>query len=127
VMILRPALARLDLGIERIVVPQLQRIDRLHVVMAIKQHMRRVRRWAIVMGDNHRMAGVSRTLASKPIVFRSAASHSAALRHIVLEIGIGRDRFDAQQAEQALQADLSSDLSRWSRTGFRAASMLGPS
>ncbi len=40
-MILRSAVERLDAGLERRRPPQIERIDRLHVVMAIEQHPRR--------------------------------------------------------------------------------------
>jgi hypothetical protein len=47
----------LDGGLEGLGVPQLDRIDRLDVVMAVEEHVRRIGRGAVVMGDDHRVAG----------------------------------------------------------------------
>ncbi len=42
-----------DMRVERIVVPEVKRINRLHVIVAVEQHVRAI---TIVMRHNHRMA-----------------------------------------------------------------------
>ena len=87
----------LDRRRERIVFPQLDRIDRLHVVMAIEQHMRRaggpVDDGATTIG----WPGVSRTLASKPISFEIRDQPFGRLAAVGGIGRIGGDRLDPQQ------------------------------
>ena len=95
---------RLKLRLERIGVPQRQRVDRLDVVVAVEQDMRRIGFAAIVMGHHHRVAG--RVAHRRIETERAQLGHQpfgrpAALR---LEGRIGGDGLDAHQLEQSVEA-----------------------
>ena len=47
----------LDRWRERIIFPKLQRIDRLNIVMTVKQHMRRIGAACFMVRNHHRVAG----------------------------------------------------------------------
>ena len=92
------------LRLERRAVPQLQRIDRLHVVMAIEQHVR-----AFVVGRAVAMRrpppdgpAVGRTSARKPSPASCSRHHSAARRQSCCVRRLRADRGDAQQLEQVV-------------------------
>ncbi len=99
---LAPAGERLDARLERRRLPQIERIDRLHVVMAVEQHARAG--CAVGFADDDRMT-LGRTHAGrKPDrceVGCDMLGGGAALR---LVGRVGRDRGDAQQREQPLDA-----------------------
>jgi hypothetical protein len=83
--------------------PQLQRIDRLHVVMAVKQDMRPLAGIAFGLGDDRGMAGGRPHLgveAERGDVRRQMLGRLSA---ILGKGRIGRDRLDPQQREQALE------------------------
>ena len=77
---LRAVRPGLDERLERVVVPQLERVDRLDVVVAVEQRRRaRGRRGRGRPPSGGRAS--ARTLASKPMLRRSAACHSARRLH----------------------------------------------
>ncbi len=76
------------LRIKRVTVPQGQRIDRLHVIMAVKQHMRAIAsrapsQCATTIG----CPGVGRFSARNPKLFNSSTSQSAARSQSALNAG----------------------------------------
>ncbi len=104
---LAAAVERLDARLERRRLPQIERIDRLHVVMAVEQHARRL---AVAhaplprFADHHRMALRSAARWSRSrgcAVGGDMLGGGAAVRRVGR---IGRDRLDAQQREQPLEA-----------------------
>ena len=103
-MTLRPAPMSFSAGSNGSLSHKFERIDRLHVVMAVEKHMRRIRCRAVMMGDDHRVAGrvadagvEADRLQIGDQPFGGAAAFGGVGR-------IGRDRLDAEQAEQALHA-----------------------
>ncbi len=82
---------------ERRPVPEIERIDRLHVIVSVEQHARTG--VAVALGDDRRMAGGRPHVGGKPErsdVFRQMVG---GLLAIAGEGGIGRDRFNAKQGE----------------------------
>src|SRR5690606_37929962 len=78
-------------------------IDRLHVVMAVEEHVRRARR-PVMMRDDHRMTdriARARVEADRLQVLDQPFGGPAA---ILGECGVGRDRWNPYQGEQALEA-----------------------
>ena len=104
VMTLRPGSISLTAGSNGIVVPELERVDRLHVVMAVEQHMRAVGRRPVVMGDDHRMAGRVAHAGIEADRLQIRDQPFGGLAAVGRIGGIGRDRRDAQQLEQPLEA-----------------------
>ena len=97
---------RVDLWLERRRAPQVQRIDRLHVIMAVEQHARAAIRsaCAIAFGRDHRVPrgradGRLETEARQ--VFRHMVGGGEAE---VLVGAVGRNRRDAHQLKQAIDA-----------------------
>lgn len=90
-----------NLRIKRIIVPQVQGIDRLHIIMAIEQQMRSVAVFVDV-AHNHRMTGgfafLRRHTQTRQIRHQPIGSRLAMLR----VGGIGGNRRDAQQLFEAL-------------------------
>ena len=85
-------------------VPKLQRIDRLHVVMGVEQHMGLVRAGLSVMADHHRMLGrrpYGRIEPERGQLIHQPGRCACAL---VLVGWIGGNRGDAQEIEQAVEA-----------------------
>ena len=104
-MILRPSGRLVDLRLERRRAPEIDRIDRLHVVVAVEQHARpAVRRGrAVALGGDHRMPGgrAHRRLEAEALeVLREVIGGRAAE---ILVGAVGRDRRDAHQIEQPVQ------------------------
>ena len=94
----------LDCRLEWRINPEIERIDRLHVVMAVKQIMRGIRRGAGMMGNDHGMAGgvaQAGVEAERCEFIDKPLTGAAALGRIGR---VGRDRLDAQKTEQALEA-----------------------
>ena len=93
--------------LERRTVPQVQRIDRLHIVMAVEQHVRPTAGAAIgiavVLGDDRRMP------RRRPHLRREAERRDVLGQMIGGRLavagkgGIGRDRLDPQQRKQPLE------------------------
>ena len=106
----RAVRARLDGRLEGVVVPELERIDRLHVVVAIEQR-RRTRRAAVMADDDRDGPAWRARCASKPMLFRSSTCHSAQARHSAAKAG-----------SVEIDLILSSSNSR-SRAASRSASM----
>ena len=79
-MILRPSAVVAMRGSNGGVVPQVERIDRLHVVMAVEQHVRRRRAFGL-LADHDRMARGRPHSGVEAERRRSAATQSAAARH----------------------------------------------
>ncbi len=94
---LRPVL---HLGVERIAIPQRQRIDRLHVVMAVEQQMRA---FALDMADHHRMAGGGPLRGRDPQRGQVGDQRVGGAVAIGLERRVGRDRGNAQQRHQPVE------------------------
>jgi hypothetical protein len=103
-----------DHGFERRTMPEIERIDRLHIVVAVEQHMR-PRILAAVgltssspasssLGDNRRMAGGRPDLGGKAERRDILGQMIGRFLAIVGEGRIGRDRLDPQKRKQPLQA-----------------------
>ena len=112
---------RRDARRERRRLPQVERIDRLHVVVAVEQHARRLAMaGAVALADHDRMppgrphAGVEADAAQ---VLGDELGRGLAL---VLVGHVGRDRLDAQEIEQPLQAlvEIGVDLVEHGGQGF---------
>ncbi len=92
-----------QLRVERVGVPELQRVGGLHVVMAVEQHMRCVWPGGKILRDDARMAlglgkpgGEAHVLQRVARPFRGAAA--------ILRMGrLGADAGDAQEGEEPLQ------------------------
>ena len=99
------AAAVAKLGLERRRYPQIQRIHRLHIVVAVEQDMRNLltRRPIIPMRDHH---GMQRRLAERDLELHGIEFACQPLRGstaITLVCGIGRDRRDSATAPSAEQ------------------------
>ncbi len=103
---LAAAVERLDARLERRRLPQLERIDRLYVVVAVEQYARglAVPAWPLpLLPITTGWPGVGRTVVSKPRLRRSAG-HMLGCLAALRRIGrVGRHRLDAQQREQAIE------------------------
>ena len=100
-----------------------ERIGRLHVVMAVEQHVRArlgrrcPRQWPTTIG----LPKVGSTRASKPISRKRSAQHSAASMQASVKGRVGRYARDGQQPEQPLKRRAgSSRPSRSSTLGSKA-------
>ena len=93
-----------DGGLERRAMPEIERIDRLHVVVAVEQHMRPPFAAAVGLGDDGGMTGGRPDLGGKA-ERRDVGGEMIGRRLAVAgKGGIGRDRLDPQQRKQPLQA-----------------------
>ena len=95
-----------DGGLERRTMPEIERIDRLHVVMAVEQHMRPRPPLPppLALGDDGGMTGGRPDLGRKT-ERRDIPGQMIGRRLAIAGKGrIGRDRFDPQQRKQPLQA-----------------------
>jgi hypothetical protein len=93
-----------DDGFERRPVPQIERIDRLHIVMAIEQHMWPAIGAAIGFGDDGGMPG-GRPHLGLEAQRRDVLGQMIGRRLAIAGKGrVGRDRLDPQQCEQPLEA-----------------------
>jgi hypothetical protein len=100
---LAAVLAGDDARLERVAFPQIERVDRLHVVMAVEQHMRAGLVRVGLVADDHRMAvGVAdaRRNAELGQLARQPVGGGAA---VALERGVRGDALDLQKVEQAGQ------------------------
>lgn len=100
-LVVRPDL--LDSRRERIAFPQFDRVDRLNVIMAVKQHMRRTGR-AVMVRNHHRVAG---RVANAGVEADQLEFGHQPFRRLAAVGGIGwigGDGLDPEQAEQALEA-----------------------
>ena len=103
-MILRPSAWSAITGSNGGAMPQLQRVDRLHVVVAVEQRVRTIAAVAVGRRDDRGMAGGRPHLgveAERGDVDREMIGRRPA---IIGEGRIGGDRLDPQQREQPLQA-----------------------
>ena len=94
----RAARRVLNLGIERVAVPKLKRIGRLHVVVAVEEEVRRARPH---MAHHHRSA---RRLAHARLGAKAAQVGGQPLGGAGTVSGIGRvggDGWDAQELQEA--------------------------
>ena len=83
--------------------PEFQWIGGLHVVMSVEQHMRRVAAGGLRVADNH---GMTRGFARRGLetdALELIDEPGRGPRAIILVRRIGRDRWNFDQAEQALQ------------------------
>ena len=100
-------LAVADLRLERIARPERQRVDRLHVVMAVEQDVRGIAMRSLSVTDDDRPArgrpdgGVEAELGQ---LRREPVGGAPALLRIG---GVGRDRRDREEFEQAVERTLS--------------------
>ena len=84
--------------------PQLKRVDGLHIVMAVEQHTGAAVGAAIEGGDDGRMAGGGPDLGRKAERRDVAGEMLGGRLAISGEGRVGRDRLDTQQLKQPLQA-----------------------
>ncbi len=96
----RAGLGLFQLRFEGGAVPQLQRVDRLDVIMAVEQQVRRA---FAPMGDHHRMAGGRAFGGVEPDCLEVVHQPVGGGVAIALVGGVGRDRGDAQERQEALQ------------------------
>ena len=105
-----PAVERLDARLERRRLPQIERIDRLHVVMAVEQHARRLAVGlaaalpVAALADDDRVAvgrSHARLQAEAAQVGRDMFGRGTAVRRVGR---VGRDRLDAQERKQPIKA-----------------------
>ncbi len=92
--------------------PFAERIGRLHVIVAIKQEVRRAAGVGAVaiMGDHHGMAGRVAQAGGKAEAGQLFAQPARGLAAVVLVVGIGRYGRDAGQFEQALDAAIKASV-----------------
>ncbi len=93
-----------QLGIEGIVLPQIDRIDRLDVVVAVKQHMRRVGGCAIMMRDHHGVTGGITDRRVETDARQIAHQPLGGLAAFRLIGWIGGDGLDADEFKKSLKA-----------------------
>jgi hypothetical protein len=95
--------------------PQIQRIDRLHVVMAVEQHMGGIRAGRLGLGDDHRVA-CGRPRRGLEAEVRQLPDQPAGGGRAVRRIGrIGGNGLSAQQREQAVERALAVGVERGER------------
>ena len=99
---LAPAGQRFDARLERRGLPLVQRIDRLHVVMAVKQHARAGN--AVGFADHHRMALGRAHVGGKADAAQVGGDVLGGGAALFLVGRVGGNRGDAQQREQTLDA-----------------------
>ena len=97
---------RRDARRERRRLPQVERIDRLHVVMAVEQHARALCRWPCRRPCRPRSDGPrsGARSVSKPMPREILGDVLGRGLALVLVGRVGRDRLDAQEVEQPLEA-----------------------
>ena len=84
--------------------PQVDRVGRLHVVVAVEQHVRRARcALVLVVGDDHRMPRGRHDARVEPEVAQLVGAPVGRLLAARLVGRVGRDAFDTQQLEQPRQ------------------------
>ena len=93
----------LDDRIEGIAVPELQRVDRLDIIMAIEQHMRS-RLAGLAMANDHRVAGGVAHGGLDPDAGQLAGQPVRGFTAGRLEGGVSGNAFDLEKVEQALEA-----------------------
>ena len=90
-----------ELWLERRALPEFQRIDRLHVVVAVEQHVR-----ALITGgtgqvrDHDRMPGGGSHLGAETKVGKLVANPLRGVHAVLLVVRLGTDGGNAQQIEQ---------------------------
>jgi hypothetical protein len=83
--------------LERRAMPEVERIDRLHIVMTVEQHVRPRGAVTVAFGHDRRMAG-SRPDLGRKTEGRDILGEMVGGRLAIAGKGrIGRDRFDPQQ------------------------------
>ena len=92
-----------DARLERRRLPQLQRIGRLHVVVAVEQHVRRALWRALVVADHHGVPRRRHHLGIEADVLELARAPIGRLAALRLVFGIGGDAGNADQLEQPLE------------------------
>jgi hypothetical protein len=86
-------------GLERGRVPQLERLGRLHVVVAVDEQRRRARRPA-PLAEHDRVPGVSWTSASRPARAERVAQPLGAAARVGVVLGARAHARDAEEVEQ---------------------------
>ena len=105
-MIFRPSAWSAIGRLERRTMPEIERIDRLHIVVTVEQHMRPPAIFgpAVDLGDDRRMTGRRPDLGGET-ERRDIPGQMIGGRLAVAGKGrIGRDRLDPQQGKQPLEA-----------------------
>jgi hypothetical protein len=92
-----------DRRLERRVPPQLQRISRLHVVVAVEQDMRPPAAVAAMLADDGRMPLGRPYLGRKAEARKISSEVIGGLPAIGRVSGVGRDRLDPQQRKQPFE------------------------
>ena len=101
----RHQLVPLHRGLERRMAPELDGIDRLHVVMPVEEDRGLARR-AQPLPVHQRMAGGVDPFRLKPRRAHLVQQEVARAQHLVLVLRIGRDRGDADVVLQLLEVSL---------------------
>ena len=91
-----------DDGLERRAVPEVQRIDRLHVIVTVEQDMRTA--LTVALADDRRMPGGRAHVGRKTDGGDIRSEMIRRLFAINRERRIGGDRLDPEQREQPLKA-----------------------
>ena len=102
-MILRPSAKGGDARLERRRLPKIERIDRLHVIVAVEQHLR-TRRPAAALADHHRMTRGRPHRGLEAETAEIAGDEFGGRAALRLIGGIGGDRLNSHELEQALEA-----------------------
>ena len=130
------AVERLDARLERRRLPQIERIDRLHVIMAVEQDPRRLAVGltlalpspllpAGVLPMTTGWPSVGRTLASKPRLRRSAATCSAAVRQCAANAGSVETDWMRSSANRRSRLASRSRSMRSSTAGRASSAVMG--
>jgi hypothetical protein len=85
-----PCVCLLHGGVERVAVPQIERIDRLHIVVAVKQKVGGAVLWPC-MGHDHRMARCRAFFCRNAKALQVSHQPVSGILTILLERRIGRD------------------------------------
>ena len=94
----------LDLWRKGVGFPEVDRVDRLHVIVAVEQHMRAVWRWPGMMRHDHRVSGRRAHAGVEADRLQVVDQPFRGLPAFGGIGGVGGNGLDAQQREQALQA-----------------------
>ena len=98
--------AVLDAGIERRTMPQIERVDRLHIIVAVKQDGRAS---LLIRGPRATMIGcpgVSCCTASRPMAVSLVFSQSAQAEDLVFIIGVRGDAAEAEEIDELVESDV---------------------
>ncbi len=94
----------LDCRLKWIVVPEIEWINRLHIIMAVEQHMCRISSGTVMMGNNHRVPRRVAHTGIKANGFQVFDQPFGGLPAVGLVSRVSRDRLDPQKIKEVIDA-----------------------